>query len=91
MNSVMRRSKKEIALALVEFLEKQEKPFFKSNLEEIKMSSKTAEEWLDIYEIFNKGPKIRKIEMEKNVVYEVLRKRNGKEDFIPFQRKMLTF
>ena len=69
-----RRSKIEIAESLVKFFEEQDKAFYKSKLVEadLGMNSKTAEEWLELYRIINGGPRIRKIETDKTVLYEVV-------------------
>ena len=71
----MRRTKKEIATALVDFLNKQEKPFFKTDLEEIGLNSKTAEHWLEVYKIMKTGPNIRQIELKKTILFEVIREK----------------
>lgn len=76
----MRKTKLEIAQALIEFLENrkiQKNAFFKSELlkaMELKgMSSKTAGDWLELCIIFQKAPKVRKIPTGKGqFIYEVI-------------------
>ncbi len=75
---IMKKRTKKLIIGekLVEFLNNQKEPFYKSKLTDKEtgfgMSPKTAEEWLDLYEIFNAGPKIRKIILNKNIIYEVI-------------------
>jgi len=71
-NDMARRSKNEIGKALVKYIEDQQEAFYKTNLEEIGMNSKTAEEWLELYILFQNGPKVRKITTKNNVIYEKL-------------------
>ena len=70
-----RKSKLEIGENLVKFLKDQNRPFHKSKLTEkefnLGMSQQTAEEWLELYILFNNGPKVRKIKMDKRRIYEV--------------------
>lgn len=69
-----RRTKVEIGRDLVAFLTKQERPFYKQQLiDTMKMNSKTADEWLELYAVIQAGPKIKKIDLPNNVAFEIER------------------
>ena len=65
-------TKVEIAKKLVMFLKNQKEPFYKTQLIELGMNSRTADEWLEMYEIIQNGPKVRKFKMSNNTIYEVI-------------------
>ena len=65
-------TKVEIAKKLVMFLKNQKEPFYKTQLIELGMNSRTADEWLEMYEIIQSGPKVRKIKMSNNTIYDVI-------------------
>ena len=75
------RSKKlEIGEKLIDFLNNQKEPFYKAKLLDkesgLGMNSKVAEEWLDLYELFNSGPKIKKMKLNNYSIYEVIGTKN---------------
>lgn len=74
----MRRTKIQIGESLIKFLKNQDCAFTRADLEDLKMNSRTAEEWLELYLMFQGGPKLRKIDMgadssgRNRFVYEVI-------------------
>ena len=74
----MRRTKTQIGESLIKFLKNQDKAFTRADLESIKMNSQNAGEWLDLYILFQSGPKLRKIDLGKDssgrdrFIYEVV-------------------
>ena len=74
-----RRTKTELGRDLIEFLRTKSRPFFKTELENIGMNSKTAEDWLALYLMFQNGPLLRRLEMERAVVYEIVTKKSSQK------------
>ncbi|MFX1515674.1 MAG: hypothetical protein ACFFC6_05150 [Promethearchaeota archaeon] len=78
MNHIMRRTKLAIGKSIIQFLKQQESAFTRADLEGLKMNSKTAEEWLELYLLFQRGPTLRKIDLgadtsgRNRFVYEVV-------------------
>ena len=74
----MRRTKVMIGKSLIKFLKNQDSAFTRADLEQVKMNTKTAEEWLDLYLLFQNGPRLRKIDIgpdssgRNRFVYEVI-------------------
>ena len=78
----MRRNKTDIGKSLVEFFNSRAEPFYKTDLTKLEglgMNSKTATEWLELYEIFSNGPKLRRIKMKNNIIYEVIKPESKEE------------
>ena len=72
---MVRRSKIQIMEEFVTFLKKQglKIPFFKSAAVDEKLGNAlTVEEWFDLIILAQSAPKIRKIKLENNVLYEVI-------------------
>lgn len=70
-------TKTEIARKLVNFLKDQKQPFYKTQLIDLGMNSRTADEWIELYEIIQSGPKIRKIKLSNNTIYEVIKEKSS--------------
>lgn len=71
--SRQRRTQIEIGRDMITFFQKCKDMFSIGELiEAMKMDSRTVEDWLHLYNLFNRGPTIREIKVNDHVVYEVL-------------------
>jgi hypothetical protein len=78
-SDMTRRTKVEIAQAFVDFLKRQEKPFYQQTIiDELKMNSQTVDEWLQLYEIFNKGPVIEKLDLPSHKAYKAVERKKAR-------------
>lgn len=75
-----RRTQVEIGQDMVQFFTQRQDLFSLEELmQALKMNRRTVTDWLELYQIFNQGPAIRKIKVNNHIVYEVL---HG-EDYTP--------
>lgn len=71
--SKQRRTQIEIGRDMITFFQNQKDRFSIGELiEAMKMNIRTVEDWLHLYQAFNRGPTIREIKVNDSVVYEVL-------------------